>query len=136
MIRLKLHRKRESDLQTIGVMEVWKDNLFIVSFATLEQEWNNNEISNSCISLGDYPVKHYSSPKYPDAFILEETNPRTSILIHNGNYNTHTKGCILIGYIHSDINADNYLDVIYSKNALNKLNEICKYESSILISIV
>lgn len=135
MIELKLTRKKHTDKQTIGIMEVYKYNLFMCSFATLEQEWNNNETSNSCIPKGFYIVEHYSSAKHPDTFIVKDTEPRTYILIHKGNYNTHTEGCILIGYVHSDINKDGYLDVIHSGDAMNMLNRICEDEKIISLTI-
>ena len=135
MIELILKRKKYTDKQTIGIMEVYRNNLFECSFATLEQEWNNNERSNSCIPKGFYIVKPYSSKKHPDSFIVEGTEPRTYILIHKGNYNTHTEGCILPGLIHMDINKDGYLDVISSAQAMIRLNNICKDEKIISLTI-
>ncbi len=135
MIELYLTRKKYTDKQVIGTMDVYNDNEFVCSLATLEQEDRNNEIGNSCIPKGIYPVKHYSSPKYPKAFSLGNTKPRKYILIHNGNYHTHTQGCILVGYSHMDINKDGYADVIHSKVALNRLVDICKNETEITLKI-
>ena len=135
MIELKLSRKKHTDKQTIGIMEVYKDNIFECCFATLEQEWNNNKTSDSCIPKGSYIVNNWDSEKHPNSFILVDTNPRTYILIHKGKYNTHTAGCILIGLNHKDINSDGYLDVIHSTDAMNRLNDICKGEKIILIDI-
>lgn len=135
MIALRLNRKKYTDKQVIGIMEVYKDNLFICSFATLEQEWNNNKTSNSCIPNGNYIVEHYDSNSHPASFIVQGTEPRTYILIHKGSYNTHTEGCILIGYIHSDINNDGYLDVIHSSDSMNMFNRICKDENIISLTI-
>lgn len=135
MIELRLTRKRYDTIQTIGTLDVYKDNLFVCSFATLEQEWNNNQSSNSCIPKGSYIVEHYNSEKHPNSFIVRGTSPRTYILIHAGNYYNHTAGCVLIGLSHSDINKDGYLDVIHSSDAMNMLNEICKDEKIILLDI-
>lgn len=135
MIQLKLKRKKYTDKQVIGNMDVYKDNIFVCSFATLEQEWNNNETSNSCIPPDFYKVKHYNSQSHPNSFIIENTEPRTYILIHSGNYNTHTAGCILIGAMHKDINNDKYQDVINSKDSMNYLNRICENENVISIEI-
>ena len=136
MVELQLHRKRNSDKQVIGTMAVYKNNLFMCSFATLEQEWNNNKTNNSCIPKGSYPVEHYNSEKHPNTYILKGTEPRTYILIHSGNYNTHTAGCILIGLTHADINNDGYADVSHSGDALTKLRQICFNEEVILINII
>lgn len=135
MIELRLQRKKYTSKQVIGTMDVYKDNVFVCCLATLEQEWNNNATSNSCIPKGDYIAQHYSSDKYPNALILEDTQPRTGILIHNGAYHTHTLGCIIVGLAHKDINMDKFLDVLYSKTALALLMNICKDVNIILINI-
>jgi len=135
MIKLFLNRKKYTDKQVIGVMDVLKNNEFVCSLAILEQEDRNNEIGNSCIPKGVYNVEQYHSNKYPDAFIVKGTHPRTKILIHNGNYHTHTEGCLLLGYHHIDINNDGYSDVIHSKTALNRLYAICRDENEIILDI-
>lgn len=136
MIELKLTRKKYTDKQTIGIMEVVKGNVFVCCLATLELNWQENESNESCIPKGDYIVKHYSSDKYPAAFEVKYVKGRSAILIHNGNYNTQTEGCVLVGFSHSDINSDGCLDVIHSKDALNKLNEICSGDEMIVLSII
>lgn len=135
MIRLELSTKKYTDKQTLGTLDVYKDNEFLCCLATLEQEWNNNEPSNSCVPHGFYVVEHYHSQKYANVLKLKDVKDRSYILIHNGNYNTHTKGCILVGLTHSDINKDGYLDVVDSRKALEKLMQICKGESVISINI-
>lgn len=135
MIHLKLIRRKYTDKQTVGTMAVIKDNVFVCSFATLELDWENNKQNNSCIPPSNYSVNHYSSEKYPKAFEVLNVPNRSGILIHNGSYNTSSLGCILIGYIHSDINQDGYLDVIHSKDALSRFNDICAGEEIISLSI-
>ena len=134
MIELKLKRMRYDKTQTLGVMNVFKDNLFVCSIATLEQDWNNNQISKSCIPKGEYIVKHWNSTSHPDSFILEGTEPRTAILIHKGNYASQSAGCVLVGLTHLDIDRDGSIDVSQSATALAKLYDICKTEN--IISIV
>jgi len=135
MIELKLKRKKYTDKQVIGTMEVYKNNVFEGCFATLEQHWNNNKTSDSCIPKGEYIVGRHNTQKYPNTFILEGTEPRSAILIHSGNYYTHTEGCILLGLTHADINNDGYIDVSQSKSAIDRLNQICKKEEIINITI-
>ena len=135
MVRLKLKRKYYGENQTLGTMDVYRNDTFICSFATLEKRWNNNITSDSCILPGIYPVEKWNSNSHPETFILCRTEPRTGILIHSGNYYTDTEGCILIGYCHADINLDVFLDVIQSKEAMKRLNNICKYENTISIQI-
>lgn len=135
MIRLELTRKDYGDKQTRGIMDVFDGNLYLFTLSTLEQEWNNNETSNSCIPFGFYIVKPYKRPNGDMAFILEGTSPRTYILIHKGNLHTHTEGCILVGLTFDDINNDGLYDVVSSGDAMDKLLDACKNEKVISINI-
>jgi hypothetical protein len=54
------------------------------------------------------------------------------ILLHKGNYYKNTQGCILVGYYHSDINADGLLDVVNSGIAMNALNALITQQSTYL----
>ena len=135
MIELKVERLKYADKQVVGIMKVYQGSEFVVCFAILEPPDRNNEIGKSCIPKGSYAVKHYSSKKYPNAFILQDTGVRTMILIHSGNYYTHSQGCLLIGTTHKDINKDGYIDVASSVAALKRLNTICKNESILNITI-
>lgn len=135
MIRLELQRMKYRDKQTLGRMDVYQDDEYLFTLATLEQEWRSNERSNSCVPPGFYIVEHYSSQNHPNTFILRGTAPRTYILIHSGNYHTHTAGCILVGLTHADINKDGYIDTVSSVDAMNKLRQVCKGEKTISINI-
>ena len=135
MIDIKLTRRKYRDKQVLGTMDVYKDNEFICTLATLERAWLNNKRNESCIPQGFYIVEHYHSEKHPNSFELQDTAPRTSILIHSGNYYNHSAGCILVGLTHEYINDDDYCDVKYSSEAYNKLRNICKGEDIISINI-
>ena len=63
---------------------------------TLEPPWRNNEL-DSCIPEGKYICKRYNSVRYPDVFQITGVKNRTQILIHSGNIDDHTMGCILLG---------------------------------------
>lgn len=135
MVKLELNTKRFSDKQTIGWMDVYKNNVYQFSLATLEQEWNNNVISNSCIPPGFYIVEHCNTKKHPNSFLLKGTEPRTAIMIHILNFMFQTEGCIGVGLYHEDINADGYPDLVSSGKAMDKLRAICKNEKTIFINI-
>lgn len=67
---------------------------------TLELPWRENKRRASCIPAGLYEynfLPQTSSRKYKNVFYLQDVANRTGILMHNGNYLSHTKGCILIG---------------------------------------
>lgn len=135
MIRLELITKRLNDKQTIGHMDVYKNEAYHSTFATLEQEWNNNEISNSCLPPGFHIVLPYHSKKHPNSFILEDTAPRTKILIHVLNFMYQTEGCIGLGLYHDYIDDDKYIDLVSSGEAMKKFRRICEGEKTIFINI-
>jgi hypothetical protein len=81
----------------------------------------NNQRSISCIPTGTYSVVKRTSDKYGTHFQLLNVPDRSMILIHSGNYFSHTLGCILVGSGYQDINQDNVRDIIESKNTLVKL---------------
>ena len=135
MIFLELKRRKYTDQQTIGTMNVYKDGVFVCCLATLELDWESNERNSSCIPANGYNLTHYSSDKYKNVLQVMDVPNRSYILIHNGNYNKHTKGCILVGLTHTDINADGYLDVQSSMAAMNKLMGICEGQKRMLLEI-
>lgn len=120
----RLIRTSKSTVQTLGELFIYKDGVEIFKCKTLELPWRNNEKQTSCISAGKYKAVKRSSEKYKDHFHLTDVPGRSMILIHSGNYHTHTLGCILVGSAHSDINADGHLDVVQSGPTLQKLNQI------------
>lgn len=132
MINWKLKRKKYRDIQTIGMMDVYEDDVFLFAVAILEQEWNNNEKGNSCIPKGSYTVESWDSEGHPNSFIVKGTEPRTYILFHTGNYHNHSQGCLLPGLYHADINNDGYMDVVSSKKAMDRLNETCRGKTILL----
>lgn len=64
---------------------------------TLENPWLNNVPSFSCIPTGDYICKKYNSESYSDVWEVTDVQGRTYILIHAGNTEEDTEGCILVG---------------------------------------
>ncbi|MFT6841386.1 MAG: hypothetical protein ACJASR_000146 [Psychroserpens sp.] len=89
---------------------------------TLENPWLDNEPFISCIPKGDYEVNKYSSKKYPNVWELQNVDGRSKILIHNGNKEKHTQGCILVGDKWGNLSDE--LAVLNSKKTLNKLRSI------------
>lgn len=117
--------KGDDTKQTLGVLEVYRGDNLVFTCKTLERPWRDNKIGDSCIPLGEYPVKHRYSPKFKMVVPwLQDTVPRQWILIHYGNYVTDIEGCILVGKDHIDINGDGLLDVTASRVTLNKLKEV------------
>lgn len=70
---------------------------------TLEEEWHDNQREISCIPAGRYhafyrtPENTPTTVKYMGVYELMDVPHREAILIHGGNVEEHTKGCILLG---------------------------------------
>lgn len=130
-MRLHLVRTHHLKDRTLGTLYVIRDNSVLFELKTLELPWNDNKRNASCIPTGTYPISRRHSAKYQNHYIIENTGPRTYILIHYGNFPKDTDGCILVGTDHKDIDYDKIPDVINSKLALNKLLEYTYREIAI-----
>lgn len=80
-----------------------------------------------------YVVNRKTSYRHGSCFELQNVLGRSNILIHKGNYNSDTKGCILIGNGFKDINQDFEVDVLNSKIAMNNLLRTLKTTTTIQI---
>lgn len=80
---------------------------------TLELPWYQNKTSISCIPPGEYEITYEKSSGEiggrKDLYLLHDTEPRTGIFIHAGNYagdkalgyKSNSYGCILLGRNHT-----------------------------------
>lgn len=120
--------------QTLGKLAVISNGMQEFGCKTLERPWLDNAKNESCIPAGKYTVVKRSSEKYPQHFHILNVPARGFILIHNGNYTSQSKGCILVGSDHADINKDGMTDVINSKETLKTLYGMLpdKFELEIL----
>jgi len=130
-MRIEIKRITEGDKQTEGVLTVYQNcgegqegEEKVFQCYTLELPWKNNEKRVSCIPKNTYNVEKRYSTKYKNHFHVLDVPNRSYILIHNGNYNYHTLGCILVGKTLTDINGDGLRDVTSSKSTMNYLNKI------------
>lgn len=89
-----LKRIAQDEYGTYGVL--LKDGKTPV-LVTLEDRWNNNEPYISCIPTGAYQCKRINSPTHGNVFEVTNVPNRTHILIHIGNIEDNTEGCILVG---------------------------------------
>ena len=88
-----LKRIEHTDKCTRGVLLI-DNEIFCV---TLENPWKKNVPDISCIPIGLYKVERKLSPKWGDKFQVMGVTGRTHIVIHNGNVEANTLGCILLG---------------------------------------
>ena len=72
---------------------------------------------HTAIAAGEYHVVKHSSKKFPKALRIENVDDFVGILIHAGNTEKHTSGCILLGKTKSE-GVDS--DTIGSSTAVTK----------------
>lgn len=118
-MRLQLDRYRKSvkDNYIYGCLSLLgEDGKELYQCASLEN------LSKS-IPPGEYTVKNLYSPKFGRMMLrLVDVPDRSGILIHQGNYSRHTRGCILVGFKpvttrepHSLINSSRALIGLYKE---------------------
>jgi len=118
-------RSWETVHQSIGVGLCFNEkNDLIYQFRTLELPWLFNKIKRSRISVGTYDCIKWVSGTKGNCFKILSVQGRKDILIHKGNYNFNTEGCVLVGSELLDINKDGLTDVINSGSTLKHLLNI------------
>lgn len=92
---------------------------------TIEQPWRNNHpyIAGetdkvSCIPEGEYECGPHNSIDHPSCWEILNVQGRTAVLIHTGNTEKDTKGCVIVGTFAVPTG------VTMSKLAMAKLHEI------------
>jgi len=134
-MKLQIKRTFRTKNQTLGngiVIDHNGTNIF--SFITLELPYIDNEPKISSIPVGIYEVVKRWSVKYGYHFWLQNVKNRSMILIHSGNYNNQTNGCILVGIYAKDTNNDGSIDTVLSKQCMQILNEILPNKFTLTIS--
>lgn len=123
-MKAKLYRIFKDEKQTLGELQVGGASFFTLELPDLNNDGiKDNEVRESCIPDGIYPVHKHSSPKFGRTFWIKEVPGRSAILIHPGNYYYHTLGCILVGTDQRDLNKDGLIDNVSSKKAMRALLE-------------
>ena len=113
--KIVINRVKETATQTKAGLFVLKEKGWIeFEAAALELPFRDNARNISRIPPGKYTAVRRFSPKYSNHLHIQNTEPRTLILIHHGNFNRDTRGCILIGSEFRDIDKDGCLDVVNS----------------------
>jgi hypothetical protein len=128
MYKAFLNRVQSDEHQTLGYFYLYDGVSLMFECVSLELPWKDNKRQVSCIPKGTYKVSQKRSERYKNHFILENVPNRTAILIHAGNFNSHTKGCILLGTSFGKINKDALLDITASRRATSELLGIANGE--------
>ena len=117
LMKVTLKRLGQSNYSTIGVL-MYDDEIIA---CTLEPAWKNNEKDVSCIPKGEYVTEVVESPKFGIVYEIKQVPNRSHILIHVGNYESDTSGCVLVGDSFSFNGSPALL------NSRKKLNEIMNF---------
>jgi len=80
---------------TWGYMNIWQNNGYVVKGYTLEPRAN---VGKGPIPIGKYYFNRWMSPHLGKTLRLYNVPGFTDVLIHVGNTQTDTQGCILAAY--------------------------------------
>lgn len=98
-------------------------------FHIIERPWINNKNQISCIPSGLYEasfLKRSTSGKYQNVYHIKNVPNRKGILMHNGNFVWHSKGCLIIGKRRGIIKGE--IAVLNSRTALFEFVELMEKE--------
>lgn len=97
LLLFKLKRVSATKIGVFGVLCYYTPDGYIPFLKTFEDPWMDNKQFISCIPTGAYLCKRFNSPKFGNVFQVDNVANREKILIHKGNNQNHTEGCILLG---------------------------------------
>ena len=92
---ITLKRSAENATGTHGALYLKEEFLCY----TEELPWQDNKPGESCIPLGVYKCIPHNSTKHPNTWEITGVEGRSAILIHTGNTEDDTEGCVLVGMI-------------------------------------
>jgi hypothetical protein len=117
-------RLLETEKETLGRLFVFDGPRLLFQCVTLELPWRDNNRRVSRIPEGEYPFEVRKTARHGTHLHIQNVQNRDWILIHSGNYHTHTLGCVLVGNDFADLNDDGELDVTSSKRTMAKLMKV------------
>lgn len=139
MLEATLKREPTTDDGTLG-------ELFIsdLHFCFTLEETDKNNGPDSCIPAGDYICRRVNSPHFGETFEVTGVPGRSLILIHWGNTEKDTLGCILLGKSHGELlavdddknKAENQLAVLNSRTAFKDFMELMTGINVFKLSVV
>lgn len=119
MTRVILTRAFQDGRATLGILQVkgvQHDPIF-----TLENPQRATS-DDSLIPSGVYVCKPFSGAHYKDVYEVCDVPGRSAILIHNGNFEKDTLGCILVGLKGGSMS--DQPAILDSRQALDKLKAL------------
>mgnify|MGYP003132802307 CR=1 FL=1 len=103
---LTLFRVYPGSDKTLGVLVDFAGVPFAVTLEpplVMSDDGYHTQPNISCIPLGFYRCKRVNSPRFGDTFEITNVPGRSHILLHKGNRETDTLGCVLVAESFSEI---------------------------------
>lgn len=100
---------------------------------TLENPLRQTPV-DSLIPVGVYKLRPYTSQRWPDVYEIVGVPGRTSILIHAGNFESNTTGCVLVGMAAGILRGQ--AAVMQSRQAMDFLRKILGREEEHTLQII
>ena len=123
-----LQRAFKDDTITLGMLKI--QDVDHEPIYTLENPWINNKPYVSCIPPDSYVCEKFNGAKFKDVWKLRGVMDRSYILIHNGNREADTSGCIIVGLSAGKLSDETA--VLNSHAALDLLRSLLGKKSFIL----
>ncbi len=114
-VKIILHRIIEDQYGTHGQLRT-EDGTILC--CTIERQWLDNKPNVSCIPVGEYQCVPHDSAKHPKTWEITGVPGRSEILIHTGNVDLDSTGCVIVG------TASSVTGVVMSAVAMAKLREV------------
>lgn len=124
MKQVKLTRSTHLSQATIGVLEIldeWGEVVVSGRFFTLENPKRETS-KDDRIPAGTYQCVPFSGMKYKNVYHVLNVPNRSHILLHWGNTEKDTEGCILLGNRVGEINGQPA--VLDSRNCFKRFREL------------
>ena len=101
---------------------------------SLEPYSRDNARSVSCIPTGQYICERVNSPKYGNVWTITNIQGRSHVLIHWGNIDDNTEGCVITGEKFGMLG--NKWAVLESKNAFKEFMRETEVYDTLLLTVV
>ena len=122
-MHLRLSRIESNDKCTRGVLTVDGEAICV----TLENPWLDNQEDISCIPAGIYGLKPFNGATKKNVYQIMDVPDRTYVLIHIGNTEKNTEGCVLPGSYYGELAGEPA--VLNSGKAMRILRGLLKNDS-------